>query len=481
MISKKRYYGLALPIWECAIAPRGRSSGPATSSTNARSRAGRRSTGNRPTSRSSTGSRSRAPHAADARGESPTSAIRGWTQGSWASTLRWATDRATGPSGSRPTSSPRVFPANSATGSMPCSRCRPCWPAAPMTRTIFGHATVNDVHGEEMHKSKGNAIPFDEAAERIGADVMRWLYASANPAVNLNFGYGPGADVVRRFFLPLWNTYSFLVTYARLDGWTPAAAGTMTRQPVRPCWTDGSGPVWTGWSPRSAPPRRLRHGPGHPADRELRGRAVELVRPTQPAPILEGELDHDKQAAYQTLHEVLTTLTRVLAPFVPHFADALWHNLVVSVDPAAPDSVHLADSPSRAADPTSIAAVAIVRRVVALGRAARAESEIRTRQPLRRVRVRLPAGQPPSPPTRAVAAELEGQVREELNVKRARDPRRRLRDGRAGPVPAATGDRAAAGLGRRRSDGRGAVRRLVADRRRRRRSAGSASRATSST
>ncbi|MGH2489238.1 MAG: class I tRNA ligase family protein, partial [Candidatus Limnocylindria bacterium] len=84
----------------------------------------------------------------------------------------------------------------------------------PPTRTLLGHALVRDVHGEEMHKSRGNAIWFDDAAEEIGADVMRWLYSAANPSVNVNFGYGSGAEVVRRFVLPLWNTYSFLVTYA---------------------------------------------------------------------------------------------------------------------------------------------------------------------------------------------------------------------------------------------------------------------------
>ena len=75
-----------------------------------------------------------------------------------------------------------------------------------------------------MHKRKGNSIAFEEAADRIGADVMRWMYAAANPADNLRFGYGPGHEVVRRFFLPLWNTYGFFVTYARLDGWTPDQA-----------------------------------------------------------------------------------------------------------------------------------------------------------------------------------------------------------------------------------------------------------------
>ena len=108
-----------------------------------------------------------------------------------------------------------------------------------------------------MHKSKGNAIWFDDAAEEIGADVMRWLYAAANPAVNVNFGYGPGAEVVRRFLLPLWNTYGFLVIYARLDGWTPAAGDAGDRQ--RPDPAGPMDPVAPGRAGhrRARGPRRL--------------------------------------------------------------------------------------------------------------------------------------------------------------------------------------------------------------------------------
>src|SRR5690606_8454972 len=98
-------------------------------------------------------------------------------------------------------------------------------------------------------------------------------------------------------------------------------------------------------------------------------------------------------AAHATLHEVLTTLSQLLAPILPHLADALWDNLVASVDPAAPDSVHLTDFPMPAGrrDEAVEAAVELARRTVALGRAARSASGIRTRQPLRAVRVKLPA------------------------------------------------------------------------------------------
>ena len=87
-------------------------------------------------------------------------------------------------------------------------------------KTLLGHALVKDETGRDMHKSWGNAIWFEDAAEKMGVDVMRWLYASQNPEHNLNFGYNI-ADDVRKNLITLWNTYSFFVTYANLDGFNP--------------------------------------------------------------------------------------------------------------------------------------------------------------------------------------------------------------------------------------------------------------------
>ncbi len=419
MISKKRYYGLALPIWECAECAAWEVIG-SRDELHERAVAGWEAfDGHSPhkpfideveIACTSCGGRSR--RVAEVGNPWLDAGIVGF------STLRWNTDRAYWA---------EWFPADFITEGFP-GQFRNWFYAlltmstvlagAPMTRTIFGYATVHDEHGEEMHKSKGNAIPFDEAAERIGADVMRWLYASANPALNLNFGYGPGAEVVRRFFLPLWNTYSFLVTYARLDGWTPAADGDAGAELA----------LLDRWI--------LSRLDGLVEDVRAALDAYEAARAARQVEAFvddlsnwyvrrnrrrfwKGELDADKRAAYATLHEVLTTLSRVLAPFVPHLADALWHNLVGSVDPAAPDSVHLADFPTSSgrSNVDTDRGVALTRRVVALGRAARAGSEIRTRQPLRLVRVRLPAGMAAFADDPAVAAELETHVRDELNVK----------------------------------------------------------------
>ncbi|HEX9043898.1 MAG TPA: class I tRNA ligase family protein, partial [Candidatus Limnocylindrales bacterium] len=101
-------------------------------------------------------------------------------------------------------------------------------------RTLFGYATLFGEDGRPMHKSWGNAIEFDEAAERMGVDVMRWLYMSARPDDNILFGWH-AADEARRRLLILWNVYAFFVTYARLAGWTPdrpAAVAVAGRSPM---------------------------------------------------------------------------------------------------------------------------------------------------------------------------------------------------------------------------------------------------------
>jgi isoleucyl-tRNA synthetase len=418
MISKKRYYGLALPFWVCEDCEGWEVVG-SRDELRERATAGWEAfeghSPHRPwidgveiACRSCGGVSRRVPDVGNPWLDAGIVAY---------STLDWATD---------PAYWEEWFPADFLTESFP-GQFRNWFYALltmstvltnrPPTRTLLGHALVRDEQGEEMHKSKGNAIWFDDAAEEIGADVMRWLYAAANPAVNVNFGYHISAEVVRRFFLPLWNSYSFFVTYARLDGWTPAdAPGDASRQ-LLDRWilsrldglVDDVRAALDGYDTAGA--CRL-------LEAFIDDLSNWYVRRSRRR-FWKGELDADKRAAYATLHEVLATVTRVMAPFVPHVADALWDNLVVAVDPTAPDSVHLADFPeSRGRRDAEVdQAVALARRVVGLGRSARAASELRTRQPLRRLRVRLPAGRTALTDDPTLAAELVDQVRDELNVK----------------------------------------------------------------
>src|SRR5262249_35291947 len=87
----------------------------------------------------------------------------------------------------------------------------------PPFRTLLGHALVRDEQGRPMSKALGNSPDFLEACDRMGADVMRWLYCRTNPAQNINFGYGPADELRSRFTLKLWNTYSFFCNNARQE------------------------------------------------------------------------------------------------------------------------------------------------------------------------------------------------------------------------------------------------------------------------
>ena len=309
-------------------------------------------------------------------------------------------------------------------------------------KAVKTYEKLNDEHGRPMHKSAGNAIWFDDAAEKMGADVMRWMYCGANTTQNLNFGWNI-ADDVKRNLLTLWNTYSFFIMYANLDGWTPGSA----------FWTlDSNGNSVPNPQPATRNPQLSE------LDRWILARLNELVEQAnaeledydvasvtrqveafvddlsnwyvrrsrrrfwkQVAGALSeanGESDSDKLAAYSTLYEVLVTLTKVLAPMMPFLTEEMYQNLVHAggANPDAPESVHHCAYPqvnTTLVDRQLLNDVALTQRLVSLGRAARNKAGIKVRQPLREMVVRV-ANKGDEESVRR----MEAQVLEELNVKR---------------------------------------------------------------
>ena len=187
-----------------------------------------------------------------------------------------------------------------------------------------------------MHKSWGNAIEFNEAAEKMGADVMRWLYAGQNVKENMRFGYGLGEEVTRRL-LTLWNTYSFFVTYANLDGFDPTKTPPVPRAGAR-----RTGPLDPGPAARAGAGERARDwttSTWRRSTRQVEAFVEDLsnwyVRRSRRRFWKSGD-DADKRAAYWTLYEVLTTVTKLIAPIMPFLAEELYQHLVAAVDPAQP-------------------------------------------------------------------------------------------------------------------------------------------------
>jgi isoleucyl-tRNA synthetase len=279
-------------------------------------------------------------------------------------------------------------------------------------KTIFGYATLFGEDGRPMHKSWGNAIEFDEAAERMGVDVMRWMYASARPDDNILFGWH-AADEARRGLLVLWNVYAFFVTYARLAGWSPAAgAPPVAERPPLDRWI-------------------LSRSAGIAAQVETRLRDYDVEAATRVVAAYIDDISTwylrlsrrrmsrgaggDRDAAFATLHESLVALARTVAPILPFLSESMYANLVVAVDPDAPDSVHLTSWP--APELASLRnealeeAMAVARRAVDLSRTLRGQAGLKVRQPLARLWLALPGRE---------LAELDALlelVRVEANVK----------------------------------------------------------------
>ncbi|HET9115011.1 MAG TPA: isoleucine--tRNA ligase [Gaiellaceae bacterium] len=243
-------------------------------------------------------------------------------------------------------------------------------------RRVLTYEKVYDETGREMHKSWGNAIELDEALERMGADIMRWLYCSQPPSQPLRFGYGMAEEAKRRF-LTFWNSAKFFVDYANVQGF-------------RRSWSELVPPDL------AAPLDRwlVERTNAFVLAAEAAYEAYDTVEVTREFEAYLDDLSNwyirrsrrrfwgDDEAALRTLWYALVQSLRVLAPIQPFVTDELWRTLVLD----GPGSVHLAGWPEVAApDRALLAEITEVRRVVELGRQARSSSGIKLRQPLRRL------------------------------------------------------------------------------------------------
>jgi isoleucyl-tRNA synthetase len=283
----------------------------------------------------------------------------------------------------------------------------------PPFKTIFGYALVVAEDGRQMHKSWGNAIEFDEAADRMGVDVMRWMFAKARPEENIVFGWH-AADEARRELLILWNVYSFFVTYARLAGWSPLeAAPAPAERPILDRWI-----LSRAAGTAAAVETRLLDVDAMGASRALSayldGLSTWYLRLSRRR-FSRSDDPGDQDAAFAALHAGLTATARMLAPTLPFLAESLYGNLVAGVDAEAPDSVHLTRWPSADLagyrDEGLEASMEIAQGVVELARTLRSTAHLKTRQPLARAWIALPDR------GLAFGDELLRLIADEINVK----------------------------------------------------------------
>ncbi len=253
-------------------------------------------------------------------------------------------------------------------------------------KTCFGYGLVLGEDGREMHKSWGNAIWFDEAVETMGADVMRWMYCTSRPESDMMFGYRKADETKKRFLIPLWNVYSFFVTYANLDKWTPNGAAPQGSLSLLDRWILSKLNVLV-----QDVTRYLGDYDPYDAAAAIERFVDELstwyVRRSRRR-FWKSEKDEDKNAAYKTLYDCLTTLIKLLAPFIPFTAEEIYQNLVRNVDPEAHQNLHHNDWPTAyeaVIDKELMANMDLTIKVCSLGRAARSSSGIKLRQPLSEV------------------------------------------------------------------------------------------------
>jgi isoleucyl-tRNA synthetase len=282
----------------------------------------------------------------------------------------------------------------------------------PPFKTVLGHGTLRGEDGRPMHKSLGNAIDFLQAADQAGADVMRWIFCLQNPASNVNFGFRV-TDETRRRLRKLWDSYRFFTLYASAEEWTPASAAP-------PVAERSELDRWLLSQLNTLVQIVREHLDDF--DAMVAARAVEeffdglsnwyirLSRQRFWAP--GGTAD---PAAMATLHDALVTLTKLLAPFLPFLAEEIYQNLVRSVEPSAPVSVHHCTYPQVEAslqDAELERVMDLTRLIASLGNAARKGASIRGQQPLPAVRI---AGGSTFDDLPEWAGAL---IRDELNVKR---------------------------------------------------------------
>ncbi len=308
-------------------------------------------------------------------------------------------------------------------------------------KVLLGHGLVRDQWDRPMHKSAGNAIPFEGAADEgydlkdpkekvehyppMSADLIRWMFCRHNPANNLDFGPEPAEKLRAGFTLKLLNSYAFLCNYARLDGFDPQAPEVPVNQrPDIDRWILSDLQKLVRTARECFEDYRLMEFCLE-AERFVDNKLSNWYIRRNRKRFWKSEHGADKQAAYQTLYAVMTTLTKLFAPVMPFLCETMYQNLVPPG--AGPASVHLCDYPrvdESLIDEDLSQDMEALLRLVSLGSAARNVLKIKVRQPLAEMKV-----QPGSERDRRAVERFAEQICEELNVKKVV-----LHDPAAGPL-----------------------------------------------
>lgn len=276
-------------------------------------------------------------------------------------------------------------------------------------KSVLGYGTLLGEDGRAMHKSWGNSIEFNEGADKIGVDVMRFMFTRQNPSENMLFGYKVADEVRRRFHLKLWNIYNFFVTYANLSGYKPLSTKNVKVRAKKVSVLD----KWI----------LLRLS--ETVDKVTQ--SLEQIDAFSASTYCEEFLDdlsnwyvrrsrervspnvdiNSKKAFFDTCYFVLVTFAKLLAPFTPFLSEKIFKNLTKEL------SVHLSDWPKveklKATDKDLLKEMSMIRSFVEKVHSIRKEKAIPVRQPLKSATVSYPEVK--------IRSEIIDLAKSELNVK----------------------------------------------------------------
>jgi isoleucyl-tRNA synthetase len=254
---------------------------------------------------------------------------------------------------------------------------------------VLGH--VQDENGQKMSKSKGNAVDPFEALEKHGADAIRWyFYENSAPWLPNRFHDGAVTEGQRKFMGTLWNTYAFFVLYANIDEFD-ATKYTLEydKLSVMDKWLLSKLNTLIQTVDNNLTNYRIPE-----TARALQEFVDDMsnwyVRRSRERFWAKG-MEQDKINAYMTLYTALVTVSKVAAPMIPFMTEDIYRNLVCSIDPSAPESVHLCDFPVAEEfmiDKDLEDKMDLVLKIVVLGRAARNSANIKNRQPIGKMYVK---------------------------------------------------------------------------------------------
>lgn len=277
----------------------------------------------------------------------------------------------------------------------------------PPFKRVLGYGTLLGEDGRPMHKSWGNSIEFNEGADKIGVDVMRWMYARQNPSDNMLFGYRRADEVRRQFYLMLWNTYKFFVEYVNLESYDAKKhkEAYKTSKNVMDRWIMSR---FQGVLMSMEKTMRDFNAKdtSETVEKFVSDVSTWYIRRSRDRLWVNSENQEDKIGFYSTLHYILTNLSIALSPFMPFITEEMYTNLTDH------ESVHLAVWPE--ADKSLVdlqleSQMAQARKLSELGHSLRKDLKLKIRQPL--------AAAAHKEELKVTDAEVSKQLLGELNIK----------------------------------------------------------------